>query len=152
MAGPSAARTISHPESAVREIAAREVRAARITGGSPCNMPSPVRFRSVLRVFMTPTVCSVFSRTIFSGALCNVGRCSAEVSAESCLCGAAAGIILGTSFWTMLHRYACSCDGFVCAPSTTANACTTLSQYSVSSVSWVTIRTVTPRSASASRA
>ena len=151
MAGPSAARTISHPESVVREIAAREVRAARITGGSPCNMPSPVRFRSVLRVFTTPRACSVLSRSAISTVLRAVERCSAEVSAGSCLCGAATGIILGASFWTMLHRYACSCDGFACAPSTTADACTTLSQYSVSSVSWVTIRTVTPRSASASR-
>ena len=98
MAGPSAARTISHPERAVRATAASEVAAAIMMGPAALSTPIFVSPRRVLRVARTPGA--------VPGSAGLLGRAAFVVVSGVCACagGADAGIGAGAEFVLSAHR------------------------------------------------
>ena len=98
MAGPSAARTISHPERAVRATAESEVAAAIMTGPAALSTPMFVSPRRVLRVARTPGVVPG------SAGLLGRGLSVAVSGVCACVGGADAGIGVGAGFVLSAHR------------------------------------------------
>ena len=97
MAGPSAARTISHPERAVRATAASEVAAAIMTGPEALSTPIFVSPRRILRVARTPGA--------VPGSAGLLGRAASVVSGVcACAGGADAGIGAGAGFVLSAQR------------------------------------------------